>query len=113
MPDRLTLTRAFEGAGIDSAVAERIATEIYDAITANVATKADIAALRGDLDHAVAGLRGEIREMEQHIVIRLGSLVVIVAGLLVAALHYWGPASPSPAPAAPLPQPHASLAANP
>jgi hypothetical protein len=45
--DRLTLTRAFEGAGIASEAAERIATEIYDAIRDNVATKADI-------DHAVA-----------------------------------------------------------
>jgi len=30
MTDRLTLTRAFEGAGMQSAAAERIATEIYD-----------------------------------------------------------------------------------
>jgi hypothetical protein len=38
LTDRLTLTRAFEGAGIGSEAAERIATEIYDAIHANVAT---------------------------------------------------------------------------
>src|SRR5215469_8911487 len=49
MTDRLTLTRAFEGAGMQSEAAERIATEIYDAIHDNVATKADIAAVRADL----------------------------------------------------------------
>jgi len=46
MTDRLTLTRAFESAGMQSEAAERIATEIYDAIHNNVATKADIAAVR-------------------------------------------------------------------
>jgi hypothetical protein len=38
MTDRLTLTRAFESAGMQSEAAERIATEIYDAIHDNVAT---------------------------------------------------------------------------
>jgi hypothetical protein len=36
MTDRLTLTRAFEGAGMPSEAAERIATEIYDAIQPTV-----------------------------------------------------------------------------
>ena len=92
MTDRLTLTRAFEGAGIGSEAAERIATEIYDAIHDNVATKADV-------EHAVAILRGEMREMESRIVICLGALVVVVAGLLFAALHYWGPPPPVSGPA--------------
>ena len=46
MTDRLTLTRALESSGMQSEAAERIATEIYDAIHNNVATKADIAAVR-------------------------------------------------------------------
>lgn len=102
MTDRLTLTRAFEGAGIKSEDAERIATEIYDAIHDNVATKAD-------LDHAVASLRSEMREMEQRIIIRLGGLVVVVAGLLFAALHLWPPPAPSPTVTAPATPQHAEL----
>jgi hypothetical protein len=43
MSDRLTLTRALEGSGMQSDAAERIATEIYDAIHDNVATKTDLA----------------------------------------------------------------------
>ena len=73
MADRLTLTRAFEGAGLKSDDAERIATEIYDAIHDNVATKTDL------------------HDLEQRLKIWLGSLIVVVAGLLFAALHYWPP----------------------
>jgi hypothetical protein len=83
MTDRLGLTRAFEGAGLKSDDAERIATEIYDAIHDNVATKVD-------LDHAVATLRAELREME----LRLDTIVaavVIALTVLFGALHYWPP----------------------
>ena len=121
MTDRLTLTRAFEGAGLKSGDAERIATEIYDAIHDNVATKTDV-------DHAVTTLRTEMRELEQRLelrferlerqidrmVVRLGALVVVVAGLLVAAQHYWPPnivAAP-PAPAAPAQHASAVFAAD-
>lgn len=89
MADRLSLTRAFEGAGLDSVAAERIATEIYDAIHENVATKVDIAAVRADL----AAVRADLERQIDRMVVRLGALVVIVAGLLFAALHQWPPHS--------------------
>lgn len=73
MVDRLTLTRAFEGAGLKSHDAERIATEICDAIHDNVATKTDL------------------RDLEQRLKIWLSSLIVVVAGMLFAALDYWPP----------------------
>lgn len=96
------MTRAFEGADLKSPDAERMATEIYDAIHDNVATKDDLkqveAALRSDLQRIEAGLRGEMQVLEQRLdrridnmVTRLGALVVVVAGLLFAALHYWPP----------------------
>ena len=80
MTDRLTLTRALESGGMQSEAAERIATEIYQAIHDNVASKADITAIRADL----AAIRGEMREMEQRIVIRLGGMIVIGTGVLIA-----------------------------
>jgi hypothetical protein len=80
MTDRLTLTRALESGGMQSEAAERIATEIYQAIHDNVASKADIAAIRAD----IAAVRGEMREMEQRIVIRLGGMIVIGTGVLIA-----------------------------
>jgi hypothetical protein len=101
MTDRLTLTRAFEGAGIQSDAAERLATEIYDAIHDNVATKADLR----DLEQRL-GLRFEqvntrfeqvntrfeqIERKIDHVVVRLGAIVVAVVGILFGALHYWPP----------------------
>jgi hypothetical protein len=100
MTDRLTLTRALEGGGMDSPAAERIATAIYDAIHDNVATKADvaamgagiksdIAAIRGEMRADIAAVRGEMREMEQRIVIRLGGMIVVATGALIA-IKYFG-----------------------
>jgi hypothetical protein len=80
MTDRLTLTRALEGSGMNSGAADRIATEIYDAIHDNVATKGDLRELEQRLE----------RRIDQ-VVIRLGGLVVIVAGLMFGALHLWPP----------------------
>ena len=82
MTDRLTLARALEEGGASRDAAEHIATEIYDAIHDNVATKTDV-------EHAVATLRAELREMEQRIVIRLGGLLVVVAGLAGTIVHFW------------------------
>jgi len=80
MTDRLTLTRALEGSGMASDAADRIATEIYDAIHDNVATKADLRELEQRLERQI-----------DRMVIRLGALVVIVAGALFGALHAWPP----------------------
>jgi hypothetical protein len=63
MTDRLTLTRAFEGAGIKSGDAE-----IYDAIHDNVATKRDLerieAALKVDLSRVEARLKADLSRIE-------------------------------------------------
>lgn len=87
MTDRLTLTRALEGGGMESEAAERIATEIYDAIHNNVATKADLRELEQRLNLRFAQVD---RRIDQ-VVVRLGALVVIVAGALFGALHAWPP----------------------
>jgi hypothetical protein len=107
MTDRLSLANALAEAKIDRAAAERIATEIFDAIHDSVATKADLQALaasskadlqalaassKADLEAAVAALRGEIALLEYRLLTRLGSLIVVVAGLLFAALRYPPPA---------------------
>jgi hypothetical protein len=138
--DRLSLTNALADANIDRPAAERIATEIFDAIHDGVATKSDLerleAAIRADLQREIAGLRadlqrevdgartdlqrdvdgartdlqrdvaavsadlqsatttlrGEMALIEHRLLTRLGSLVVVVAGLLFAALRYFPPA---------------------
>jgi hypothetical protein len=80
LTDRLSLTNALADANIDRKAAERIATEIFDAIHDNVATKQDLQALEAKL------------ELVKHqLITRLGGLMVALAGLLFAALHYWPP----------------------
>jgi hypothetical protein len=116
MSDRLTLTRALEASGMESTAAERIATEIYDAIHNNVATKADLGrveiGLKADLERVeiglkadIAGVRTDSRELEQRLelrfvalerridqtVIRIGGLAVVLLTLLFGALHLWPP----------------------
>jgi hypothetical protein len=81
MTDRLSLTNALADANIDRKAAERIATEIFDAIQANVATKADLQELRAELL-----LR--LSELEHRMTLRFGSVMVVLTGIIVAAIRY-------------------------
>ena len=87
MTDRLSLTNALADANIDRQKAERIATEIFDAIHDNVATKQDLQALEQRMLVRFAEVEARI----DRVVVRLGSLVVVLTGLLFTALHYWPP----------------------
>ena len=103
MSDRLT--RALEASGMESTAAERIATEIYDALHNNVATKADIERVEIGLKADIVGVRTDSRELEQRLelrfvalerridqmVIRIGELAVVLLTLLFGALHLWPP----------------------
>ena len=113
MTDRLTLTRAFEGAGIQSELAKCLTTEIYDAIHESVATKADLAELKADLAefeqninatkardiyHIRTSMTAELAALDKKITVvgyrlitGLATLMVVIAALLFAALHYWPP----------------------
>ena len=84
MTDRLSLTDAPADANIDRQRAERIATEIFDAIHDNVATKQDLELVKAGLREVELGLGARI----DRIVARLGSLMVILAGIVLAAIRY-------------------------
>ena len=75
-----TLTNALADANIDHQKTERIATETFDAIHDNVATKQDLQALEAKLEL-----------VKNQLITRLGGLMVVLAGLRFAALHYWSP----------------------
>jgi len=106
MTDRLTLTRAFESVGIQSELAERLTTEIYDAIHESVATKADLAELEQninatkarDISHIRTSITAELAALDKKITVvgyrlitGLSISMVVIAVLLFAALHYWPP----------------------
>ena len=117
MTDRLTLTRAFESAGIQSEIAERLTTEIYDAIHESVATKADLkadlaeleeninATKARDLYHIRTSMTAELAALDKKITVvgyqlitGLSILMVVIAALLfgVAALLAAARLSPVP-----------------
>jgi predicted nucleic acid-binding Zn-ribbon protein len=116
MSDRLTLANAIEDAGIERAKAERMASVIFDAIHDNVSTKgdlqaakaelkADIATVRNDVQavkaelkadiaavrNDVQAVRAEVALIEHRLITRLGGMIVVTAGALFAAIHYWPP----------------------
>ena len=109
MSDRLTLANAIENGGIERGKAERIASVIFDAIHDNVATKADVqaseTALKADgqalrydlqasearLDVKITAVRADLALVEHRLMTRLGGLAVVLAGAIIAGLHYWPP----------------------
>jgi hypothetical protein len=100
MTDRLSLTNALADADIDRQKAEKIATEIFDAIHDNVATKQDLQRVEAALKTDIAAVRADMRELElrlgariDRVVVRLGTLIVAITGLLFGVLHYWPPHS--------------------
>jgi hypothetical protein len=91
MADRLTLVRALEDSGMTGSTADKVASEIYDAIHDNVATKGDIEALRVSMKSDLASLEQRLERQIDRMVVRLGALVIVVSGALFTALHYWPP----------------------
>jgi hypothetical protein len=107
--DRLALANAIEDAGIERGKAQRLASVIFDAIHDNVATKADVqaseAALRSEivsvrsviaaetarLDTRIERLDAKVVLTGHRLLTQLGGLMVVLTGVLFAALHYWPP----------------------
>src|SRR5271156_3953663 len=83
LTDRLSLANALADANIERQKAERIATEIFDAIHDNVATKQD-------LQHAASqfGQRMLLRfaELEHRLTVRFASVMVVLTGIVLAAI---------------------------
>jgi uncharacterized protein involved in exopolysaccharide biosynthesis len=50
--------------------------------------RTEIAALRGELKAEIAAVRAEIELLRRDITIRLGSMIVVAVGILLAAIRY-------------------------
>ncbi|MBV8119771.1 MAG: hypothetical protein JO081_07525 [Alphaproteobacteria bacterium] len=114
MTDRLSLANALADANIDRAAAERIATEIFDALQSSVATKSALqrleSGMKSDLDRLETATKAEFQamraevqaleqrmllrfsELEHRLTVRFASVMVVLIGLLFAALRYLPPA---------------------
>jgi hypothetical protein len=97
--DRLALATVLRDNGIgDQRKAENVATAIFDAIHDNVATKEDVLRINTSLnkiDNSIGLLRADIRSDILGLVNRMMTTgfaaMIVVAGALFAALHYWPP----------------------
>ncbi|MGH7036849.1 MAG: hypothetical protein ACREE4_07830 [Stellaceae bacterium] len=92
MTDRLSLTNALAETNIERKVAERIATEIFDAIHDNVATKADLQAVKADLTADMQALESRmlprLAELEHRLSVRFASVMVVLTGIVLAVIRY-------------------------
>ena len=91
MSDRLALAHVIEDAGIPRDKAEAVATAIARFVEGSAATKADLDRVEASLKADIARLDGRIDLVEHRLMTRLGGLMVVLAGLLFAALHMWPP----------------------
>ena len=72
---RVLVATLAEGIGENLATKEDVAI-----LRSEMATKDDVAALRGEM----AVLRCEMRELEQRMTIRLGAMIAVAVGIIVA-----------------------------
>jgi hypothetical protein len=100
--DTLEIAKRLKGAGFDDAQAEAITgvlRESREADLSRLATKDDIAhvkddlarvetSLRGDIAHLGTALRAEMEILRRDLTIRLGGMIVVATGVLLAAKFF-------------------------
>ena len=85
--DTLKFARRLQAAGMDARLAEEQAEALAEALDANLqelATRADIAVVRKDLQQLESDLRKEMLLLEQRLIIKLGSMLVVAVGMVAA-----------------------------
>ena len=87
--DTLKASKAMKAAGFDDAQVEAVIATVGDAVGGNVATKADMQALRtdvqafkADMQADMQALRTDMQALEQRMTIRLGGLIVVGVSFL-------------------------------
>jgi 2-phosphoglycerate kinase len=83
--DTLKFARRLQAAGMDARLAEEQAEALAEALEANLqelATKADIAVVRKDLQQLESDLRKEMLLLEQRLIIKLGGMLVVAVGVV-------------------------------
>ena len=104
--DTLDIAKRLKEAGFNDAQAEAVTTVFRDVRTAdlaNLATKADVEAIRADVERLeaatkadfarfeltmkaeIARLESQIELLRRDLTIRLGSMIVVMTGILLAA----------------------------
>ena len=87
MTDWLSQGNALAEASIDRKAAERIATEILEPIHENVATRADVQAIKADGQGLETKLLLRLSEPKHRMTMRFGSVIVVLIGVVLAAIR--------------------------
>lgn len=77
-------TRLQNEAGFNEKQARVLVATFAEGIGENLATKEDMAALRSEMEVLREVLRGEMRQLEQRMTIRLGAMIAAAVGIIVA-----------------------------
>jgi hypothetical protein len=93
--DTLEISKRLKGVGFDDAQAEAITGVLRDSREADLsrlATKDDLAIVKADLTREIARLettlRAEMEILRRDLTIRLGGMIVVATGVLLAAKFF-------------------------
>lgn len=84
--DTLKVAKRLREAGFNEAQAEPVIAAVQESAEgAEFGTKADLAVLTAELRAEIAAVRGDMREMEQRLIARIGNEIAGVRGEVAAA----------------------------
>jgi hypothetical protein len=89
--DTLEISKRLKGVGFDEAQAEAITGVLRDSREADLsrlATKDDLALVKDDIAHLGTALHAEMEILRRDLTIRLGGMIVVAPGVLLAAKFF-------------------------
>jgi hypothetical protein len=95
--DTLKFVETLRASGFEETQAKGMAAAIQEVQKSNldeVASKADIQEVKRDIKELELSSKRDIKELEYRLTIRVGLMLVTVAGMLFTALRYFPPTQP-------------------
>jgi hypothetical protein len=90
--DTLKMAQRLEAAGFAAPQAAGASEALAEALTgADLATKSDIAGVRSEIASLRAELLGSMELLRRDMTIKLGGMIFIAVGVLLAAMRYMPP----------------------
>ncbi|PWB83003.1 MAG: DUF1640 domain-containing protein [Methylocystaceae bacterium] len=86
--DTLKFVEKLEAAGVPHAHAKATAEAFAEATGQELVTKSDLTATKTELKADIAAVRAELREVELRMTVKLGGLIVVAVGIILAAIRY-------------------------
>ena len=84
--DTLSASGRLREVGVEEKQVDAVVGLLAEDVSGNIATKSDIELLRTDMKSEFELLRAELRAFEQRMTIRLGGLIVVATGIIIAVL---------------------------